>query len=142
MNKHEQAAWWRLCLCMAFLAYLCWQLFSSEQMFGEEGWDGIRGMLNVFVALFLLMHGLVRRRGGIEEDERDRVISGVAARNALFALIVIVLVSPMILSGTAVPKGLVSREADWLTFYAVACVMFAMSIDAAVTVFHHWQDRR
>ena len=84
----------------------------------------------------------VREYLGVEEDERDRIISGIAGRSALFALILVVLASPMIMSGTAVPEGAITREADWLTFYAIACAMFAMSIEAAVTVFHHWRDRR
>lgn len=142
MNKHEISAWWRLGLGGAFLAYLCWQLFSPAQAVGEAGWDGLRGTLNVFVALFFVAYGFVNRRNGIEEDERDRVISGVAARTALFALILVVVLSPMVMSGSVVPRGLVTREADWLIFYAVACGIFAMAIEAAVTVFHHWRDRR
>lgn len=142
MNKHEHLAWWRLGLGLAFLSCLCWQLSSGEQQAGAGAWEDARDMVSLFVAVFLLASGYVGRRKGIEVDERDRIISGIAGRNALFALIVVVLASPMIMSGTAVPEGAVTREADWLTFYAIACAMFAMSFEAAVTVFHHWRDRR
>ena len=142
MTKHEHLAWWRLCLGMAFLTYLCWVLFSGKPEVGTVGWEDARDNVGLFVVVFFLASGYVGRRKGIEEDERDRIISGIAGRSALFALILLVLASPMIMSGTAVPEGAITREADWLTFYAIACAMFAMSIEAAVTVFHHWRDRR
>ena len=142
MNKHEHLAWWRLGLGVAFLLYLCWQLSSGEQQAGAGGWENARDMVSLFAVVFFLASGYVRRSKGIEEDERDLIISGIAGRSALFALILVVVVSPMIMSGTAVTKEPIAREADWLTFYAIACAMFAMSVDAAVTVFHHWWDRR
>ena len=142
MNKHEHLAWWRLGLGVAFLSYLFWQLLPAEQQVGTGRWNDARDMVSLFAVVFFLASMYVGRRKGIEEDERDRIISGIAGRSALFMLIVVVLVSPMIMSGTAVPEGPITREADWLTFYAIACVMLAMSVEAAVSVFHHWRDRR
>lgn len=142
MNKHEYAAWWRFALSGLFGACLCWWLFFADRTVAEEGWEGVRDALNIFILFTLVLDAYLRRRKGIAQDERDRAISGIAAQNALVALGIVVLMTPMIISPGELPRVVVAREYDWLTFYAIACVSFAIWVEAAVTVFHHWRDRR
>lgn len=143
MNKHELSAWWRLVLSALFGLYLCNVLFFDTESISTEGWQAVRGNLNILLVVILLLDAWLRRRQGIAADERDRAISGIAARDALVALGIVVLVTPMVLKGgEPASKDIVAREYDWMVFYAMACIAFAIWVEAAVTVFHHWRDRR
>lgn len=142
MNKHEYSAWWRFTLSGLIGAYLCWWLFFADRTVTEEGWEGVRGVVNIFMVIVLVLDAYLKRRRGIAQDERDRAISGIAAQNALVALGIVVLTTPMIISPGELTPDVVTREYGWFTFYAIACVTFAIWVEAAVTVYHHWRDRR
>lgn len=143
MNRHEHSAWWRFALGGAVFGYLFWRLFISDSIPPEGEWDDLHDALNVVLVIALLVGESLRKRRGIAQDERDRAISGIAAQNALAALCIVVLTTPMIIrTGGASPEHVIAREYDWLLFYAIGCVAFAIWVEAAVTVFHHWRDRR
>lgn len=143
MNKHEISAWWRFALSGLYGIYFCRLLFFTDGSIAEDGWENAREMLTVLVFLVFLLDAYIRRRKGIAEDERDRAISGIAARDALVALGLLVLLTPIIVGG-----GNLENDAEivlkvvWFDFYVFACVAFAIWVEAAVTVFHHWRDRR
>jgi hypothetical protein len=149
MSKHEYSAWWRFALSAMYGLYLCRLLFFTEEAIADDGWEGIRGTLNFLLVIILLLDAYLRRRKGIAEDERDRAISGIASRDALVALGILVLATPFILTRPFIVAGdihsgadRVVLNADWFDFYVLACVTFAVWMEAAVTVFHHWRDRR
>jgi hypothetical protein len=143
MNRHEHSAWWRFALGGAVFGYLFWKLFFSDSIAPVGEWGGLHDALNVVLVIALVVGEYLRKRGGIAQDERDRAISGLAAQNALAALCIVVLTTPMIIrNDTSTTEHAIVREFDWLLFYGVACVAFAIWVEAAVTVFHHWRDRR
>lgn len=140
MNKHEISAWWRFAVSGLYGIYLCRLLFFADGSLAEDGWEDVRGTFNVLLLLILLLDIYLRRRKGIAEDERDRAISGIAARDALVALGVLVVSTPIIVGG--IGKDDIVLKNDWFVYYTHACIAFAVWVEAAVTVFHHWRDRR
>ncbi len=149
MNKHELSAWWRLVLSTLFGVYLGNVLFFSKDGISKDGWEEVRGNLNILLVVILLLDAWLRRRQGIAEDERDRAISGIASRDALVALAILVLATPFILTRPFIAAGNIHSDlyrialnTDWFDFYVLACVTFAVWVEAAITVFHHWRDRR
>ncbi len=142
MNKHEFSAWWRFAVSGLYGIYLCRLLFFADGSITEDGWEDARGMVSVLMVLILLLDAYLRRRKGIAEDERDRAISGIAARDALVALGVLVVSTPIIVQGGVLGKDEIVLKVDWFDFYVLACIAFAVWVEAAVTVFYHWRDRR
>lgn len=149
MNKHELSAWWRLVLSTLLGVYLGNVLFFSKDGISKDGWEEVRGNLNILLVVILLLDAWLRRRQGIAEDERDRAISGIASRDALVALAILVLATPFILTRPFIAAGNIHSDlyrialnTDWFDFYVLACVTFAVWVEAAITVFHHWRDRR
>jgi uncharacterized membrane protein len=143
VSKHELSAWWRLALSAMYGLYLCRLLFFTEEVIADDGWEGIRGTLNFLLVIILLLDAYLRRRKGIAEDERDRAISGIASRDALVALGILVALTPTITGGGVLAKDAeIVLEVAWFDFYVFACIAFAVCVEAAVTVFHHWRDRR
>lgn len=141
MSKHEYAAWWRFSLSGAVGVWLCWHLFFVEPSVIESGWENVRDAFNIFLLSTFFLDAYLRRRKGIAQDERDRAISGIAARDALVALGILVLATPIIISGGVVGKDEIVLKVDWFDFYVLACIALAIWVEAAVTVFHHWRDR-
>ncbi len=143
MNKHEYSAWWRFVLSGLFGAYLCWWLFFADQTVVEEAWEGVGDVLNLmFLVIIWVCNAHLRRRKGIAQDERDLAISGIAAQTALVALVVLVMSTPMIVNGGGRWKDEIVLKRHWFDFYMFACIAFAVWMESAVTVFHHWRDRR
>jgi hypothetical protein len=142
MSKHEYRAWWRFVLSGLFGAYLCWWLFFADQTVVEQAWEGVRDVMDLmFYVMIWVSYVHLRRRKGIAQDERDLAISGIAAQTALVALVLLVLLTPFIVGGDGREDEVVLKR-DWLDFYTLACIAFAVWMEAAVTVFHHWRDRR
>lgn len=143
MSKHEYSAWWRFALSAIYGVYLCRLLFFTDGNISDDGWADVRDTLNILLVIILLLDAYIRRRKGIAQDERDRAISGSAARDALVALSILMVTTPIIVEGgIRSDVDEIVLDADWLQFYTLACVTFAVWVEAAVTVFHHWRDRR
>jgi hypothetical protein len=78
----------------------------------------------------------------VNVDERDRVISGIAAKHGLVALSLLIMVSTSILQGREYAHWVSSRSPFWVEHYLIACIAFGWWVEASVSVFHYWRDRR
>ena len=143
MNKHEIAAWWRFSLSGVYGAYLVWVLFFASQKAINTAFYYFGLTTLIFFALLWLSASYVKRRKGVDQDERDRAISMTANLIALLALLVIVGATPLVLFEIILGmEETVTFHIDWAYFYFNACTTFAIWLEAAITVFHHWRDRR
>ncbi|MBL8263029.1 MAG: hypothetical protein JNM58_11415 [Xanthomonadaceae bacterium] len=143
MSKHEISAWWRLGLSGVYGAYLLWVLFlAGQEAISTAMYYRTASMLS-FIVLIWLSAWYLQRRKGIDQDERDRAITMTATRVALIAVVAIVAMTPIVLFETILgAKEAVTFRLDWAEFYINACLTFAIWVEASVTVFHHWRDRR
>lgn len=143
MNKQERYAWIRFGVMGGALAYLCLKLFLADDSIAPEGWNETRDMLSILFYALLLVAAVVARPGkGVVADERDKAISASAAKNALVALTLVVLVSAMII-GTEGHSALLTRHPGaWFEHYLIACLAFAWWVESAACAFQHWRDRR
>lgn len=143
MSKHEISAWWRLGLSGGYGAYLLWVLFlAGQEAISTAMYYRTVSML-FFIVLIWLSAWYLQRRKGIDQDERDRAITMTATRVALIAVVAIVAMTPIVLFETILgAKEAVTFRLDWAEFYINACLTFAIWVEASVTVFHHWRDRR
>lgn len=143
MNKHELSAWWRFGLSCVHGAYLFWLLFFASQKAVNMAFYYFGLTTLIFLALLWLSASYVKRRNGVDQDERDRAISMTANLIALLALLVIVGATPLVLFEIILGmEETVTFHIDWAHFYFTACTTFAIWLEAAITVFHHWRDRR
>ena len=143
MSKHEISAWWRFGLSSVFGAYLSWMLFWASQEAISTAMYYRPALMLLFVTLLLLSAWCLQRRKGVDQDERDRAISMTANLIALIVILVIVGMTPHVLLEIILgAKETVTLRLDWSHFYADACLTFAIWVEASVTVFHHWRDRR
>lgn len=143
MNKHEISAWWRFAFSGLYGAYLFWWLYFVVKRPMSAGLIHITDSFFIFAMLLLLSALYLRRRKGIDLDERDRAISATAAEIALMGIFVIVGLTPVVLFRMILDvEGSVTLELYWFDFYANACITLMIWLEAAVTVFHHWRDRR
>ncbi len=143
MNKHELSAWWRFGLSCVHGAYLFWLLFfASQEAISTETYYRPISML-LFLALVYLSAWYLQRRKGVDQDERDRAISMTATRTALLALLLIVGLTPLVLFEIILgAKESITLDLGWSYFYVYACLTLVIWLEAAITVFHHWHDRR
>ena len=143
MNKHETYAWFRVVFIGTAFAWLCWRLFFADETAGNGVWDRTREMASIAAyALVFAMAVFTRPGKGVVADERDRTISALAAKYALVALSLVVLVSASIIGTRTHADLLVDRSGGWFEHYLIACLALAWWVESAVCVFHHWRDRR
>ncbi len=143
MNTHESYAWFRFAATGMAFAYLSWRLFFADADVGHATWDETRGIMSILLQAFVLVMVILTRPGkGVVADERDRAISASAAKAALIALSLIVLVSAMVVGTKGHADLLTSRPGGWFEHYLIACLALAWWVESAVCVFHHRRDRR
>lgn len=143
MNKHELSAWWRFGLSGIYGAYLLWVLFlAGQEAISTAMYYRTVSML-FFIVLIWLSAWYLQRRKGVDQDERDRAISMAATQIALLALLVIVGLTPHVFFEIILGvKETVTFHLDWAKFYVNACLTLVIWLEATVTVFLHWRDRR
>lgn len=143
MNKHESYAWFRVLFIGTACAWLCWRLFFADANGDADFWDRTRETTSIAIYAFLFAMAMFTRPGkGVVADERDRAISAIAAKSALVALSLVLLVSAMIIGSEGHADLLSARSNGWFEHYLLACLMLGWWVESAVCVFHHWRDRR
>jgi hypothetical protein len=143
MNKQEKFAWIRLGITASAFVFLCWKLFVASAPVGADGWDETQSNLSILLYALLFAAFVLTRPGKcVVEDERDRAICAFAARAALAALSLIVVVSATIIGIEDYADMLTTHPGEWFEHYLFACLALAWWVESAVCVFHHWRDRR
>lgn len=143
MNTDEKWAWLRFGMTASAFAYLCWKLFLVDSPLEVTAWEEVRDNLGNIILVFVFAAIVLIRPGkGVVADERDRAISLLAARTAMVALSLIVLVSATIIGMDGYADLTKTRSGRWFEHYLMACLALAWVIESAVCVFHHWRDRR
>lgn len=143
MNKQEKFGWIRFGITASVFVFLCWKLFLADPRVGDDEWKEIHGsVMNLVLVIALAGFVLTRPGKGVVADERDRAITASAAKTALAALTLIVAVSGTIIGMGSYADLLAVRSAEWFEHYLMACLALAWWVESAVTVFHHWRDRR
>ena len=143
MNKQEKFAWIRFAGTAVVFAVLCWKLFFADAPVGADDWEEINNNVSkLFYALIIGGAVLTRPGKGVVADERDRAISASAAKTALVALSLIVVVSGAIVGMDQYADLLTMRSAAWFEHYLIACLALAWWVESSVCVFHYWRDRR
>ncbi len=143
MNKHEAYAWFRVVFIGTACVWLCWRLFFADATGGADIWDRNREAVSIAFYAFLFAMAVFTRPGkGVVADERDQAISALAARSALVALSLLVIVSATIIGTEGHADLLTTRSNGWFEHYLIACLMLGWWVESAVCSFHHWRDRR
>jgi hypothetical protein len=141
MNKQEKFAWARLGIIILVMAYLIWHLLGDNELPVQKQRD-VRGYIsNSLYALVFLSLYLSHYVKGVDVDERDRAISGMAAKHGLVALSLMLLISTVVLQDHNYDGWISVRSPFWIEQYLILCIAFGWWIEASVSVFHYWRDR-
>lgn len=143
MNKHEKFAWIRFAMTASTFAFLFWKMFFVDSPVEVTAWEEIHDNISDLFLVSMFAGAVLTRPGkGVVADERDRAISASAAKSALAALTLIIVVSGSIIGMDAYTDLLTTYPAAWFKHYLIACLALAWAIESSVCVFHHWRDRR
>ncbi len=142
MNKQEKFAWARVFVIALLIAYLMRHLFNDNEVPLQKQ-DDVRDFIaNSFYILVMLTIYLNSYVKGVDVDERDRVISGIASKHGFVALSLLLIVSMNVLQQPEFEHWISTRSPFWIEQYLLAAVAFGWWIEASVSVFHYWRDRR
>jgi hypothetical protein len=141
VSKQEKLAWVRLSIIILVTAYLINHLFGDNGL-PVQKLDDVRGNVvnGIYVLLFLSWY-LVRHVKGVDVDERDRVISGMAAKNGFAALSLLLMSSTVVFRLDNYAHWISTRSPSWVELFLILCIAFGWLVEASTSVFHYWRDR-
>ncbi len=141
MNKQEKFAWARWTLTALIIVYLASNLFIDQPGIDKNQPNIHDFMSKIFYGFFMIFLYLGNYTKGIAIDERDMLISGSAAKHGLVAISLVIFVSVTFIRGPY-EQWVSTRSPFWLEHYLIVCIAFGWWVEASISVFHYWRDRR
>lgn len=146
MSKTEKLSLVHFVALLSMLVYLVWFLFFS----GHENDGGIethkiRSRMDFFYTIFMISfcwYLLVGRRE-LLEDERARLIAGIAANWGFCMLATLLMISTNAFNFSFLnpyADMLRARSMDWYEIYVIACVVLSLCVHVGVAFFLDWRD--